>query len=247
MGWREVKQDAIGFIAYAIYPVIIIYSYFVVVGIFCLEDKRFENAYIIMTFIIYHFLALYTGIFYMRLLSNDEVSTLSLFPHMRRSESENIIDDINPFFIQEISKKRLRDIQTCNICKTYKPPRAHHCKKCKKCFLKMDHHCYLVDSCIAFHNYKFFYLFLVFNSIFMLYVILTLVFPIFMDDYTSSTTNYIIIVLLFSIGWIITMFFLVLHTKLISFNETTIEYETLEEYLAKEPFNPGVFQEGPLV
>lgn len=25
----------------------------------------------------------------------------------------------------------------------YKPPRAHHCRKCKKCVLKMDHHCAL--------------------------------------------------------------------------------------------------------
>lgn len=29
----------------------------------------------------------------------------------------------------------------------YKPPRAHHCRKCKRCVLRMDHHCQSCRAC----------------------------------------------------------------------------------------------------
>ena len=29
----------------------------------------------------------------------------------------------------------------CKQCQLPKPPRAHHCKSCGKCVLKLDHHC----------------------------------------------------------------------------------------------------------
>eukprot|EP00979_Chaetoceros_neogracilis_P014927 scaffold5062_cov227-Chaetoceros_neogracile.AAC.3 len=29
----------------------------------------------------------------------------------------------------------------CRRCQSYKPDRAHHCSICKRCILKMDHHC----------------------------------------------------------------------------------------------------------
>jgi palmitoyltransferase ZDHHC3/7/25 len=29
----------------------------------------------------------------------------------------------------------------CRRCKAYKPQRAHHCSVCRRCIIKMDHHC----------------------------------------------------------------------------------------------------------
>ena len=29
----------------------------------------------------------------------------------------------------------------CDTCKSFKPNRAHHCRQCGVCVLKMDHHC----------------------------------------------------------------------------------------------------------
>uniref|UniRef100_A0A0K0DE36 Palmitoyltransferase n=1 Tax=Angiostrongylus cantonensis TaxID=6313 RepID=A0A0K0DE36_ANGCA len=40
------------------------------------------------------------------------------------------------------------------------PLRAHHCKICGRCILRMDHHCPLLQVCIHHHNHKFFLLFL---------------------------------------------------------------------------------------
>lgn len=37
-------------------------------------------------------------------------------------------------------------LQYCLICQSFKVPRSHHCRKCGRCVLKMDHHCPWYDS-----------------------------------------------------------------------------------------------------
>lgn len=32
-------------------------------------------------------------------------------------------------------------LQYCSVCEGYKAPRSHHCRKCGRCVMKMDHHC----------------------------------------------------------------------------------------------------------
>merc|ERR1711939_630138 len=49
-----------------------------------------------------------------------------------------------------------RQCQKCDF--KFKPDRAHHCKRCGVCVLKMDHHCVWVDGCVGQNNYKYFVL-----------------------------------------------------------------------------------------
>lgn len=50
------------------------------------------------------------------------------------------------------------DVILCSCCLRMKPERAHHCRKCDKCILRMDHHCPWLCNCIGQYNYKSFLL-----------------------------------------------------------------------------------------
>lgn len=48
----------------------------------------------------------------------------------------------------------------CKRCNAFKPRRAHHCSVCKRCIIKMDHHCPWLNNCVGIGNHKLFLQFL---------------------------------------------------------------------------------------
>ncbi|EPR78501.1 DHHC zinc finger protein [Spraguea lophii 42_110] len=243
-----IRKNFISALMSSIIPVITIYSYCVFVGLYCIDDHKLEHVFDIILFLIFHFILLYTMIFYMRILSTEDESTINKFPHIQSDKIEVSLEDVNPFVEQEIMKKKIKSIQICNVCNTYKPPRSHHCSFCRKCYLKMDHHCFPLGTCIAFHNYKFFYNFLVLNSIFTLFNVVVLMFGIFKSNSRGRyKTNYIISIVFNFIDFCVSTYFISFHTKLISMNETTVENLALDEILNGDTHAINIFQEGPLL
>jgi hypothetical protein len=62
----------------------------------------------------------------------------------------------------------------CQKCEMYRPPRAHHCRICKRCIRKMDHHCPWINNCVGEDNQKFFIQFLVYVAVICLYTVISI-------------------------------------------------------------------------
>lgn len=61
----------------------------------------------------------------------------------------------------------------CTRCEMYRPPRAHHCRICKRCIRRMDHHCPWINNCVGEQNQKYFIQFLVYvGKLLLLFVII---------------------------------------------------------------------------
>jgi hypothetical protein len=73
-----------------------------------------------------------------------------------------------------LESKRSGERRNCKWCAKYKPDRAHHCRVCRTCILKMDHHCPWVYNCIGFYNQKSFFLLLAYSAIACHFVVWTM-------------------------------------------------------------------------
>ncbi|XP_060523842.1 palmitoyltransferase ZDHHC6 isoform X2 [Cylas formicarius] len=62
-------------------------------------------------------------------------------------------------------KQDCQYLQFCGVCHGYKAPRSHHCRKCGRCVLKMDHHCPWINNCVGWGNHSHFTYFLLFATL----------------------------------------------------------------------------------
>ncbi|KAL9419097.1 hypothetical protein AB3S75_034471 [Citrus x aurantiifolia] len=160
---------------------------------------------------------------------------------------------------QELKKAAER--RQCDKCSAYKPPRAHHCKVCRRCVLRMDHHCLWINNCVGHWNYKAFFLLVFYatsGSIYSMVMIITSAFHKNwdLDGRVPLKTFYVFcgtvmlalsLILGTLLGW---------HIYLIIHNMTTIEYHEgiRAAWLAKKsglsyrhPFDVGVYKNISLV
>ncbi|KAG5859835.1 DHHC palmitoyltransferase [Encephalitozoon hellem] len=248
MAWKEFWSEAFRVAVFIIYPALELYIYFVFVGLLCLEDTEFDSWAVFAVFVAYHVIVTYKAMFYMKLFINEGVSTLEIFPDVPQEGYDLKMKGMNKFVEEEVMKQSVTKIKLCSKCKTYKPPRAHHCGTCKRCYLRYDHHCALLNTCIGFHNYKFFYQFMVVNLISVIFFIMTI--SIYMILHTPRTkihrVNYIVSISLLGIEFIFNLSLLIFHTWLIGLNETTIEHYALNDYINGDHSFSHIFQEGPM-
>ncbi|PIN17064.1 putative DHHC-type Zn-finger protein [Handroanthus impetiginosus] len=164
----------------------------------------------------------------------------------------DIEDSDNP--IHEIKRKG-GDLRYCQKCSLYKPPRAHHCRICNRCVLRMDHHCVWMNNCVGHANYKIFFVFVVYTVIGCIYSLALLVGSVIVDSQNDAEdsvriihiiSGLLLVPLSLALG-----FFLGWHIYLIVQNKTTIEYHEgvramwLAEkggQLYSHPYDIGVYE-----
>ncbi|GMN21807.1 hypothetical protein TIFTF001_050162, partial [Ficus carica] len=86
----------------------------------------------------------------------------------------------------EETKKNNVQSKLCDKCSTYRPPRAHHCRVCRRCVLRMDHHCMWVNNCIGYWNYKAFFVLVFYATISSIYSTVMVITCAFQKDWEFS-------------------------------------------------------------
>lgn len=246
--YADFFKHALKIVVYSVYPLLELYGYFVFCGIFCLEGSVMENWGIVFQFVIYNFLIMIKIIVYLELFIIEDKNTLELFPRTEKNDDTRTFDNINPFILNGMLDQSSETVQTCPICKTYKPPRTHHCSIKNRCYLKFDHYCPLFDSAIGYHNYKAFYQFLVINFLSTTYFLVIIGIELFFTENRNTLTisNYIVSLSMYFIVFFINGLHLCAHTRLISLNETCVEYNAINSYIRGDYSYTHIFQEGPI-
>lgn len=141
-----------------------------------------------------------------------------------------------------VNKSHFLKLKYCNACGIYRPPRTSHCPMCDNCVERFDHHCPWLGSCIGKRNYRFFYLYLVSMTSFMLFSMITMIQLVWIDmrerldldsdlsavsAFHSSIKTYPLAIALFIYSFGFSMFVIplfVFHNRLVLNSTTTNEH-----------------------
>ena len=82
--------------------------------------------------------------------------------------------------------EQFQSSSVCPDCEVLKTPRSRHCNLCNKCVDRFDHHCPWVNNCIGRKNFRYFYAFVVTQT---LYLVMVFVCSI---SYISIEANYLL-------------------------------------------------------
>jgi len=147
--------------------------------------------------------------------------------------SSAVEDHPPPVYMDKLSCPR------CWKCSSLKPVRAHHCSICRKCILKMDHHCPWVANCVGFYNYKFFCLFIFYAEIGCIIFLIGVwrsVTELFSGGDDAKATASRLFATVFTFTFALTLlFFGGFHISLVLRNTTTLEANEINR------FNKGSF------
>eukprot|EP00929_Paragymnodinium_shiwhaense_P107094 TRINITY_DN73126_c0_g1_i1.p1 TRINITY_DN73126_c0_g1~~TRINITY_DN73126_c0_g1_i1.p1 ORF type:complete len:331 (-),score=45.75 TRINITY_DN73126_c0_g1_i1:98-1090(-) len=130
----------------------------------------------------------------------------------------------------------------CKWCECYKPDRCHHCRVCRSCILRMDHHCPWIANCVGYWNHKHFLLLVFYSWTTCLFVSFTMTETLqkALIEETTFTRRFMVVfgMTLASMMALLLTVFLSLHVWLMLRATTTIEF--CEKAYKRNGNNPNV-------
>ncbi|OII74581.1 DHHC family palmitoyl transferase [Cryptosporidium ubiquitum] len=117
----------------------------------------------------------------------------------------------------------------CKWCAKYKPDRTHHCRVCRTCVLKMDHHCPWISNCVGWGNHKHLLLLIFYSAISCSFITITLA-PTLNTSLNMSTIRFgdivaLLLAEILSAFLVVVLFsFFFFHLWLVFNSMTTIEF-----------------------
>jgi len=143
--------------------------------------------------------------------------------------------------------KQTGERRFCKWCDHYKPDRAHHCRVCRSCILRMDHHCPWIANCVGFANHKYFFLLVFYALLNCAFVLATMWSSIRRAAQEEMLAGYRFLTVfgatLALIMAVLLKFFLSIHVVLMLKAQTTIEYC---EKRSRKTFNAVSYDVGVL-
>eukprot|EP00971_Amphidinium_carterae_P021685 427840-Amphidinium_carterae.1 len=97
--------------------------------------------------------------------------------------------------VAKMERKKTGGPRTCKWCLVYKPDRAHHCRECNFCVLRLDHHCPWVYNCVGYRNHKYFLLVLFYATAELIMVITILAETLTINAASHQSISYFIFAL----------------------------------------------------
>lgn len=141
--------------------------------------------------------------------------------------SQDVVQENRAPLVREV--KQTGGWRFCKWCDSYKPDRCHHCRVCKSCILRMDHHCPWIANCVGFRNHKWFFLLVVYALLSCVFIFLTMAQSLMQSiccEYRSSRDRFLMVFGL-TLAFIMTILlkaFCCLHVWLMLKATTTIEF-----------------------
>lgn len=167
---------------------------------------------------------------------------------------------LGPGFVDKTMEKSSTEelFSYCDICDIPLPLRVRHCKRCRRCVLGFDHHCWFVGTCIGRKNHRTFLIYCISELLFVLWASHSLSYgEFFWPEHVENTflSTKILLFTLSNIGRL--CFFviavalgvfigvlLIFHSILISTNQTTYEWS---HSLRRHKMYPFPFHQEKLV
>ncbi|ELQ74558.1 putative DHHC-type Zn-finger protein [Trachipleistophora hominis] len=237
-------------------PFTLLYFYFTAIKVLCVDSLRF-NSTSLYIYLIYTAMISYIIINYVRTMNDNKVTTFDRFPFTYHDISRDKRIEVSMAVKEQVIDKQVKDKIVCEYCLVYKPPRSAHCKECGRCFLKRVSHCYFLETCIGFHNQKFFVLLLASLIVHGMAVIIAFIIalkttPLYKmvavrknQEYTLVfEAHFIISIVIAFIEVLICTCYLVFHLYLIFRNETNLERKALNLYKMNDDALDYVFTQG---